>query len=93
MTSKNPNYKSYLGTATQIQRFRDFSSHLLGYVVINALFVLIWLSQGQGFFWPAFPLVGWGLGLSFQHFNMVLRGQITDEEVRHKMREHDTEAR
>jgi 2TM domain len=93
MTSKNPNYQSYLGTAMQIRRFRDFSSHLLAYVVINAQFVFIWLSQGQGFFWPAFPLGGWGLGLSFQHFNMVLRGQMTDEEVRHKMRGHDTEAR
>ena len=32
------------------------------------------------------PLVGWGLGLSFQHFSAVLRGQITDEDVRRKLR-------
>ena len=49
-------------------------------------FVIIWALTGQGFFWPVYPLVGWAVGLSFQHFSAVLRGQITDEDVRHKLR-------
>jgi hypothetical protein len=32
------------------------------------------------------PLVGGAVGLSFQHFSAVLRGQITDKEVRRKLR-------
>jgi hypothetical protein len=86
---RNPNYESYLGTATQLQRWRDFSSHFVAYVVINLAFIGIWAVEG-GFFWPIYPLIGWGLGLSFQHFNMVLRGQITDEQVRQKMRDQGT---
>ena len=81
----NSNYDTYLGTATQIQRWRDFSSHLTAYVAINSLFIVIWLATGRGSFWPAYPLVGWALGLSFQHFNMVLRGPINEHDVRRKL--------
>lgn len=82
----NPNYDSYLQTATQLQRWRDFQAHVAAYLVVNAVFVLIWARHRRGFFWPAYPLAGWGLGLSFQHFSAVLRGQITDEDVRRKLR-------
>ncbi len=41
--------------------------------------------RGGGFFWPAFPLVGWGVGLSFQHFGEVIRGPITEEQVKRKL--------
>jgi 2TM domain len=82
----NPNYGSYLQTATQLQRWRDFQAQIAAYLVINTAFVLIWALTGQGFFWPVYPLVGWGIGLSFQHFSAVVRGQITDEDVRRKLR-------
>jgi 2TM domain len=77
---------TYLQAATQIQRWRDFGSHAAAYVVMNVIFVVIWALTGEGFFWPIFPLIGWGIGLSAQHFNVVLRGQITDEDVRRALR-------
>jgi hypothetical protein len=82
----NPNYDSYLQTATQLQRWRDFQAQIAAYLVVNTAFVLIWALTGCGFFWPVYPLVGWGIGLSFQHFSAVVRGQITDEDVRGKLR-------
>ena len=82
----NPNYDSYLQTATQLQRWRDFQAHVTAYLVTNTAFVLIWARNRRGFFWPVYPLVGWAVGLSFQHFSAVLRGQITDEDVRRKLR-------
>jgi 2TM domain len=81
----NPNYDTYLATATQLQRWRDFSSHLAAYGVVNAIFIAIWAARGKGFFWPVFPLIGWGAGLSFQHFNEVLRGPLTEAQVQSKM--------
>jgi 2TM domain len=83
----NDNYDTYLGTATQIQRWRDFSSHLTAYLAINSCFILIWLASGRGSFWPAYPLIGWAIGLSFQHFNMTLRGPISDDDVLRRMTE------
>lgn len=56
--TRNRNYDTYLGTATQLQRWRDFTAHLTAYLTINSLFILTWLSTGRGQFWPAYPLVG-----------------------------------
>ena len=39
---RNPNYDEYLTTATQLQRWRDFLSHVTAYVVVNAIFVALW---------------------------------------------------
>jgi 2TM domain len=87
----NPNYDSYLQTATQLQRWRDFQAQVAAYLAVNIVFVIIWAVSGRGFFWPVYPLVGCAVGLSFQHFSAVLRGQITDENVRRKLRPGATE--
>jgi hypothetical protein len=42
---------------------RDFFTHLTTYVVVNTAVVLIWAITGQGYFWPAWVLLGWGVGL------------------------------
>ena len=76
---------NYVQTALQIQRWRDFGSQVFAYVIGNFVFIIIWAAKSKGFFWPKYPLLVWGLGLSVQHFSMVLRGQITDEEVRYKL--------
>ena len=89
---RNPNYDSWLTTATQLQRWRDFISHVTAYVVVNAVFIVIWAISGGGFFWPVFPLVGWGIGLSFQHFGEVIRGPITDEQVKRKLNPKSAES-
>jgi hypothetical protein len=85
----NSNYATYLTAATQIQRWRDFSAHLAAYLVIDLVFIAIWTMSGRGFFWPAFPLVGWAIGLSFQHFNQAVRGQIRHDHVTAAMNSHD----
>jgi hypothetical protein len=79
--SMNPQI-SYVQAALQIQRWRDFGSQVFAYGIGSIVFIVIWAAQGRGFFWPIYPLLIWGLGLSFQHFNVVIHGQITDEDVR-----------
>jgi len=75
----------YVQAALQIQRWRDFGSQVLAYVIGSIVFIIIWAVQGRGFFWPIYPLLVWGLGLSVQHFTVVIRGQITDEDVQSKL--------
>ena len=77
---------NYVQTALQMQRWRDFGSQVLAYVIGSSVFIVIWAAQGRGFFWPIYPLLVWGLGVSVQHFTMVIRGQITDEDVRRTLR-------
>lgn len=44
---------------------REFVAHLFAYVLVNAFLMAIWLITGGGFFWPVFPILGWGIGLFF----------------------------
>jgi hypothetical protein len=36
---------------------------LTPYVVVNVFLVLIWAIGGFGYFWPIWPILGWGLGV------------------------------
>jgi hypothetical protein len=81
----NPNYQTYVGTALQLQRWRDFIAHVSAYIVVNAALIAVWLASGRGAFWPAVSLLGWGLGLSSQHLLNSLRGPISDRHIRERV--------
>lgn len=81
----NSNYQTYIGTALQLQRWRDFIAHLTAYLLVNATFITIWFATGRGGFWPGISLIGWALGLSSQHFLNSTRGPITDQAIRKRM--------
>ena len=85
MKMTNPNYRTYLGTALQLQRWRDFAAHLIAYAAINSLLVVVWLLTGRGAFWPGVSLAAWGLGLSSQHWLNSFRRPITDDDVRSRI--------
>jgi len=34
------------------------------YLVINAMLIVIWAITGAGYFWPIWPILGWGAGLA-----------------------------
>ena len=34
------------------------------YVVINSMLIVIWAITGAGYFWPIWPLLGWGAALA-----------------------------
>jgi hypothetical protein len=78
----NPNYQTYIGTALQVQRWRDFIAHAIAYIVINTALIGVWVATGRGAFWPAVSLLGWGLGLTSQHLLNSMRGPISDETIR-----------
>lgn len=41
----------------------DFPEHLRVYLAVNALLVAIWALTGADYFWPVWPIMGWGLAL------------------------------
>lgn len=64
---------------------RDLGAHVLAYVMVNALLVTIWFMTSPGaFFWPAFPLLGWGIGLAFNVWE-VFSPQPSEERIRREM--------
>lgn len=63
---------------------REFTAHLLAYAMVNALLVAIWAFTGAGFFWPIFPLTGWGIGIAFHAWDTFGRPP-TEERIRREM--------
>jgi hypothetical protein len=47
----------------RLKKQADFRVHLLMYLSVNTFLVAIWAITGAEFFWPMFPIVGWGIGV------------------------------
>lgn len=42
----------------------EFRGHLRSFVLVNLLLIAIWAATGAGYFWPVWPLLGWGIGIA-----------------------------
>jgi hypothetical protein len=68
-----------------LRKKSEFRTHLLAYVLINAFLVAIWVATGSGFFWPAFPIGGWGIGLVFHAWDVYAERPPTEARIREEM--------
>jgi 2TM domain-containing protein len=67
----------------RLKRKRDFKSHVFIYVAVNALLVVIWaITSDGGLFWPIFPILGWGIGVAANAWDVYGRRPITEDEIR-----------
>lgn len=66
----------------QLKKKRDFRSHVFIYVAVNAMLVVIWAITGADFFWPIFPILGWGVGVAANAWDVYGRKPISEEEIR-----------
>jgi len=69
---------------------RDFSSHLVVYMVVNGFLILVWALTGAGYFWPAWILGGWGIGLVLHAWDAFFRRPVTDADVEAELRRHQS---
>ncbi len=80
-----------------------FKSHLFSYVMVNILLWVIWWitlpeeSVSGSIPWPVWPLIGWGLGLTFHYvFTYLIQYDEKDfiekeyKKMKHKNMEHNT---
>jgi 2TM domain-containing protein len=74
----------------QLQSRRDFSAHVLVYVVVNAALVFIWAMTGAGYFWPAWVMGFWGIGLVMHAYDAFIRRPVTDEDVDRALRKRQS---
>ncbi len=65
---------------------RDFSAHLVAYVVVNAFLVGIWAMGDGGHFWPFWTMAGWGIGLAFHAWAVFFQKPITQAAIEREMR-------
>jgi len=69
---------------SRLRKKRDFATHVLIYVLVNSFLVVIWAATSGDFFWPMFPIFGWGIGLVFHAWD-VLWPQPSETAVRNAM--------
>jgi hypothetical protein len=78
----------YTQARKRVEAKRNFASNLVAYVVVNAFFVGIWAFTGGGYFWPAWIIGGWGIGLVLHAWDAFFRRPITEADVRAEMQRH-----
>lgn len=73
--------------AANLRRRRDFPLQLIPYVAVNVLVWAIWAFTDEGFPWPLFLTVFWGLGLLTQAWDVYgHRRPITPSEIDDEVR-------
>jgi adenylate cyclase len=69
----------------RIQAKRAFAIHARVYVAVNLLLIVVWALTSRRYFWPIWPILGWGVGLGANYWRAFLHKPISDDEIRREM--------
>jgi hypothetical protein len=70
----------------RLRKRRDFYGHLVVYAVVNAVLVAIWaVTTPHGFFWPIFPMLGWGVGVVLNAWDVYRNDTFSEEQIQREM--------
>ena len=69
----------------RLKKRRDLGAHVVVYVVVNAMFVAIWAMTGGGYFWPAWVIFGWGVGLVLNVWDVYFRRPVTEHDIQREI--------
>jgi hypothetical protein len=69
----------------RVNKKRDLGAHAVAYVVINTMLVAVWAITGAGYFWPAWVMLGWGVGLVLNIWDVYFRRPVTEHDVDREM--------
>ncbi len=67
----------------RIEQRKEFRQHLSIYLIIMTMLTLIWLvTSGWGeYFWPIWPMMGWGVGVAIHGASLALDKEPTEKEI------------
>jgi hypothetical protein len=71
---------------TRLKKRHDFRGHVLIYTLVNAFLVTIWaVTNSNGFFWPVFPMVGWGIGVVMNAWDVYVDDEADEARIREEI--------
>jgi predicted membrane channel-forming protein YqfA (hemolysin III family) len=71
----------------RLEQKRDFKTHVFIYVLVNAALVAIWaIATPDALFWPIFVILGWGIGVLGNAWDVYVRKPVTDAEIEREAR-------
>ncbi len=68
-----------------LRKRADFRTHLVVYLAVNLFLVAIWWFATPGFFWPLFPIGGWGIGLLAHAWDTYGPEPASEEQIRRQI--------
>lgn len=54
----------------RVKKLKSFYSNFGSWIVFSIFFTLLNLFTSPGYFWAIFPILGWGIGVAFQAFDV-----------------------
>src|SRR5690348_16361725 len=71
----------------RLRKRRDFYGHLLVYLLVNGMLVTIWaVVNVHVFFWPIFPILGWGIGVVLNAWDVYRSDIFSETQIQQEMR-------
>ncbi|MCD4690500.1 2TM domain-containing protein [bacterium] len=68
------NSAKYERARKRVEELKEFYTHLLTYVIVNAFLIVLNLMTSPGYYWVKWPLLGWGLGLAIHAGTVFIPG-------------------
>lgn len=68
---------------SRLSRKRAYRHQVINYLWVNSLLIVVWALTGYGFFWPIYPLFGWGGSLCIQGWKITHpnRHSFSEDEI------------
>lgn len=70
---------SYLRAKERVEKLKGFYGNLASYCIVIPILIIINLNSPHNFQWFWFPMLGWGLGLTFHAFETFGYGKSWEE--------------
>jgi uncharacterized membrane protein YecN with MAPEG domain len=70
----------------RLKNKRAFTQNVVSYIVVNAFLVLVWAMTGAGYFWPAWVMVAWGIGVVMHAWTVFGQKPITESDIQDEIR-------
>jgi hypothetical protein len=69
----------------QLRKKRGLQAHIIAFMSVNLLLVAIWYVTVRHFFWPVFPIFGWGIGVAFNVWDVYMPERLTEERIQREI--------
>jgi uncharacterized membrane protein YqjE len=73
---------------------RGFKIHLTAFAIVSLAMLVIWATVSAGdYFWPIWPIAGWGIGLAVHAWFTFGQWSLSEAEIQREMRRGQQRAR
>ena len=69
----------------RLKNRRSFGEHVVCFAVVNVFLIAIWAATGSGYFWPAWVLGLWGIGLVMHGWTAFFQKPIAEEDIQREI--------